>query len=157
MIEELTNISSRNSPGVHYVPQFEAALETANFLAQSALNMDRLVATEDVSRLLVIGGAQIYQEAIQHSQCRGLFLTRVIDHPSLSFDTYFPSIDTTLFPQAINITAHVLTALIQWPGTGPRTKEALQLHLQSHSNNPLTFTEQGYTYSFFYYPRTTGP
>jgi len=44
----------------------------------------------DIHRVFVIGGAQIYQEAIRHPQCRQVCLTRI--DQNFDCDVFFPEI-----------------------------------------------------------------
>lgn len=46
-------------------------------------------------RIFVIGGAQIYREAIKHADCTTILLTRI--RSKVDCDTFFPEIDETLF------------------------------------------------------------
>jgi dihydrofolate reductase len=46
-------------------------------------------------RIFVIGGAQIYREAIKHANCTSILLTRI--RSEVDCDTYFPEIDDRLF------------------------------------------------------------
>ncbi len=43
---------------------------------------------DDIDKVFVIGGAQIYDEAIQHKKCDSLFITKV--YKSCDCDTFFP-------------------------------------------------------------------
>lgn len=47
------------------------------------------------ARVFVIGGAQMYNLAIQHANCSHILLTRV--KSKVDCDTYFPTIDDTKF------------------------------------------------------------
>jgi len=46
---------------------------------------------ENVHRVFVIGGGEVYNEAVRHPQCAEVLLTRV--HAHFNCDTYFPSLD----------------------------------------------------------------
>ncbi|KAJ2960038.1 hypothetical protein NQZ79_g4584 [Umbelopsis isabellina] len=46
-------------------------------------------------RVFVIGGAQIYREAIKHANCSRILLTRI--RSRVDCDTFFPEIDESLF------------------------------------------------------------
>ena len=46
-------------------------------------------------RIFVIGGAQIYREAIKHANCTSILLTRI--RSKVDCDTFFPEIDDSLF------------------------------------------------------------
>ncbi|KAH8550968.1 dihydrofolate reductase [Umbelopsis sp. PMI_123] len=46
-------------------------------------------------RIFVIGGAQIYREAIKHANCMSILLTRI--RSKVDCDTFFPEIDNSLF------------------------------------------------------------
>jgi dihydrofolate reductase/thymidylate synthase len=51
---------------------------------------------EKVERTFVIGGAQVYTEAMRHEGCQGIYLTR-IKSPEFAVDTFFPPIDLDIF------------------------------------------------------------
>lgn len=57
---------------------FESALETAS-------------ARNDVERIFVIGGSQVYEEAIKRKECERIYLTE-IEQPVFECDTFFPKI-----------------------------------------------------------------
>lgn len=57
----------------------------------SSLNAALLAASYLAANIYVIGGGQIYTEAIKHDQCKELFLTR-INH-DYECDTFFPQFD----------------------------------------------------------------
>ncbi|KAI9298324.1 dihydrofolate reductase, partial [Neoconidiobolus thromboides FSU 785] len=40
--------------------------------------------------VFVIGGSQLYTQAIQHPKCTKWFITELFDHPELLCDTFFP-------------------------------------------------------------------
>ncbi|KAG2176835.1 hypothetical protein INT44_007499 [Umbelopsis vinacea] len=46
-------------------------------------------------RIFVIGGAQIYREAIKHANCTSILLTRI--RSKVDCDTFFPEIDDSLY------------------------------------------------------------
>lgn len=46
-------------------------------------------------RVFVIGGAELYRQAIAHPSCQGLYLTRIM--ADYDCDTFFPEVDETRF------------------------------------------------------------
>ena len=108
-------------------------------------------------QILVIGGAQIYKEALQHPNCANLFITQMLQHEDLDIDTYFPPIDPSVYGSSPrNMTKEALEALAAWSGTGPATKLAIQKQLaQNHAESPATYKieEYGYIYQFLLYSR----
>lgn len=58
-------------------PSLEAALEAA-------------AGQPDTERIFVVGGAQIYADAIDHPGCRAVYLTRIEE--SYDCDTFFPEL-----------------------------------------------------------------
>jgi len=85
-----TNIViSRNTgyraAGVHVVPSLDAAIELANSVAES----------DSVDEVMVIGGAQIYAEALMAADRR--YYTAV--HGSVEGDAVLPEIDWTLWSE----------------------------------------------------------
>jgi dihydrofolate reductase/thymidylate synthase len=51
---------------------------------------------EKVERVFVIGGAQVYAEAIKHNGCQAIYLTQITS-PEFEVDTFFPQIDPHSF------------------------------------------------------------
>lgn len=49
------------------------------------------------SPVFVIGGGQVYKEAIRMRECQRILLTRVLSPPFADCDTFFPAIDPALF------------------------------------------------------------
>ena len=52
----------------------------------------------DHHRVFIVGGAQLYKEAIDSPRCTHILLTRV--HTIVACDTFFPEIDPTVFRRA---------------------------------------------------------
>ena len=59
-------------------------------VALRALSVD-----PDVADIFIIGGARVYEEALQLSECKRVFLTEVLSE--FPADTYLPPIDTNVF------------------------------------------------------------
>ena len=51
---------------------------------------------DTIDNVFVIGGAQVYQEALQHPRCATIHLTQIIS-PPFECDTFFPPIDPVIF------------------------------------------------------------
>jgi len=52
----------------------------------------------DVDQIFVIGGEQIYKQALLHPQCERIYLTRIVSESSIIItDTFFPPIDLDQF------------------------------------------------------------
>lgn len=61
-------------------------------------SLDEALATakkQGTSEIFVIGGAQVYAQAINHPNCGKIYLTRVL--ASFECDAFFPKIDPTKF------------------------------------------------------------
>ncbi|KAL6059852.1 Bifunctional dihydrofolate reductase-thymidylate synthase [Balamuthia mandrillaris] len=71
--------------GVFIVPSFNSALEL--------LDCDL---SEQVESAFVIGGANVFEEAMQHKRCRSIYLTR-IHSPEYQADTFLTPIDENVF------------------------------------------------------------
>ena len=108
-------------------------------------------------KILVIGGAQIYEQAVMHPNCTQLFIAQMINHETIDLDTYFPLIDRSIYPNCHNLTKEILEALSSWQGTGPTTKLAIQtqLILNERLENHFDYKieEQGYIYQFLLYSK----
>ena len=46
-------------------------------------------------RIFIIGGSQIYHEALKRANCTRIFLTRILS--KVDCDTFFPEIDESIF------------------------------------------------------------
>jgi dihydrofolate reductase len=91
--------------------------------------MEKAFEAIDISttpRIFVIGGAQIYREAIKHANCNRILLTRI--RSKVDCDTYFPEIDETLF----RLASH--EELEQFAGS-----QVVQ-DIQTHNNIDYQFT-----------------
>jgi len=69
--------------GVRIASSFEEALRCMNN-------------SVGVGRVFVIGGGQVYTEALKHEGCQGIYLTQ-IKEPEFEADTFFPKIDPLSF------------------------------------------------------------
>ncbi len=83
------------SHGVDVVHSLDEALRLT-----SALNGKRFEETQDEIEVFIIGGGQIYKEAI--SRANRLYITRV-DVASEGADTFFPEIDPSVWIEASRI------------------------------------------------------
>lgn len=71
----LTRNKLWDHPGVDVFHDFEAGIEYASKLC---------------SNVFVIGGEEIYNQAIKHRQCRDMYITHIHNH--ITCDTFFPKI-----------------------------------------------------------------
>ena len=56
--------------------------------------LDKLQDNDQVESIFVIGGGQIYREALELGRVRKIICTEVVDlPPDTQFDTYFPALD----------------------------------------------------------------
>ena len=72
------------SPNVYYISCFQKAL-------------DKLEGDDTVDKIFVIGGSQIYKQAIEHSQCQFIYFTMVTCSSIIPVDTFFPLISLDVF------------------------------------------------------------
>ena len=63
---------------------------------------------KDIEKVFVIGGEILYNEAIQHSNCKELFINEITDN-SIECDRFFPKIDSQIFElvESFNLCNHV--------------------------------------------------
>jgi len=84
----LTAFSNPSSfpEGVHALPSLDEAL--------------RLLGSEEmkdkVESVFVIGGAQVYREALQHPACQRIYCTQIVS-PDFECDVFFPKIEEHLY------------------------------------------------------------
>lgn len=50
---------------------------------------------EDVETVFVLGGGQIYRQAVEMAECRRIYLTRV--HQRYECDAFFPAVDASVY------------------------------------------------------------
>lgn len=55
--------------------------------------LDCIESSDDVDHTFVIGGSEVYAEAMRRPQCQSLYVTRILD-PEYMCDTYLPLIPT---------------------------------------------------------------
>ena len=68
-----------------------------NSLNEAMENLNKSPLKETIDKIFVIGGSQIYNEAIQHPSCSAVHLTEV-EYPNESkLDTFFPTIEPERF------------------------------------------------------------
>lgn len=104
-----------------------------------------------MGHVFVIGGGQIYSEALSSLHTEHLFVTRVLSTPTeLPIDTWFPHIPTSLYECMGNMTPQVMSVLMDWNGTGKNTKALLNEHVLRSAD---TIEEHGYHYQFIWYKR----
>lgn len=60
--------------------------------------------SHNVDQIFVIGGAQVFKEALQHPACRELLVTEV--EGDFECDTFFPSIDPARFKKTTTSDTH---------------------------------------------------
>lgn len=65
--------------------------------ALDLLDSDRL--RDSVDNIFVIGGAQVYGDALRHPRCAAIRLTQILS-PDFECDTFFPRIDACAFSLA---------------------------------------------------------
>ncbi len=68
--------------------EFPKGVFCASRLADALALTQKQILEGMVESVYVIGGAQIYQQAIQHPQCRKIYLTQILN--SFDCDTFFP-------------------------------------------------------------------
>jgi dihydrofolate reductase len=68
--------------------RFELTLPSDVLLTNTLDNAITLASGADIESIFVIGGAQIYELALEHVSCRYLYLTKV--NGDFSCDTFFP-------------------------------------------------------------------
>ena len=71
---------NRNLRNIEFINSFDKALD---------------IASEKSNNIFIIGGEQIYKEAINHNLCAKLFITDIYNN--YNCDTYFPEIDNDIF------------------------------------------------------------
>lgn len=54
----------------------------------------------------------MYEEALKHPNCKCIFITRLVDHPVMPCDAFFPGHLLEKYPKTVNIThkCHALLA-----------------------------------------------
>ena len=57
--------------------------------------MDYLWYDKSIEQILVIGGGQLYKEAIKHRGCKELYINKI--DTSIECDVFFPSIDSDIY------------------------------------------------------------
>lgn len=62
-------------------------------------------------QIFILGGSEVYSEALKHPRCECVFLTRLREHPELPCDTFFPAQELQRFPRSRNITNHIFGIL----------------------------------------------
>lgn len=70
------------------------------------------VRASPAGQIFVLGGAALYREALAHPGCECVLLTRLLDHPPLSCDVFFPHEDLASFGSVRNITQPVFERLL---------------------------------------------
>ncbi len=104
--------------------EFPHDVMTAQSLADA---WSQLAALDNLGHIFVIGGAQVYQEAITKNYVHKVILTQVETPVSMLFDTFFPQLDSD-----------------EWKLQPPQSQ--LQSNLQAA--NLETHQENGLSYSF---------
>jgi len=66
--------------------------------------LDMLDSRGDIENIFVIGGGEIYAQAILHPDCRRLYITRI--HGSFGCDTHFPAWDEAFVRTAAGPSMH---------------------------------------------------
>ena len=59
--------------------------------------LDNISRRKDIENVFVIGGEILYTEAIQHSNCKELFINEITDNSIIDCDRFFPKIDLQVF------------------------------------------------------------
>ncbi|MFA6521489.1 MAG: dihydrofolate reductase [Candidatus Gracilibacteria bacterium] len=72
-----------------------AATPEGAFMARSIDEALKIAERNNCERVFIIGGAKTYEQAINHPECREIFLTEI--DAQVECDTFFPKIDTTKF------------------------------------------------------------
>jgi Dihydrofolate reductase len=113
---------------------------------------------ESFAHVMVIGGSQIYEEAVRHPLCRYVFLTRIFG--TFASDVFFPVLDPTLFQRVCNLSLPVLRHLSTLPFTGKTTQgvidenlSRLSLDKSDHLLDDFVITDHGHTYAFYLYEK----
>jgi dihydrofolate reductase len=63
----------------------------------AALSLAHQLDTKHQKKVWVIGGSKLYQQALQHPQCRGLVLSRLHFLEPKKYDCFFPAIPRERF------------------------------------------------------------
>ena len=109
------------------------------------------------ARAIVIGGSQVYEEALRYDCPAVLLLTKIEFHEDLEFDAFFPAAGLARYCEPpTNITQQVLLCLRDWPGTGKITRQSILRNIAAneatHSKaNDWIIEEKGYAYKFLIY------
>ena len=95
LAKRLNVVVSRNS-----ALELPSAVRRAHSLEDALI----IAAEAHTEKVFVIGGAQIFAEAILHPQCRELYLTEV--QGTFDCDTFFPAIDAARFKKIASSEVH---------------------------------------------------
>lgn len=90
------NIVLTRSAGPSFPPEVLVVASLDNALAQAE--------AKSAEQIFVIGGAQVFKEALQHTACRELLVTEV--EGDFQCDTFFPSIDPARFKKTTTSDTH---------------------------------------------------
>ncbi|KAL3937327.1 MAG: hypothetical protein SGBAC_007557 [Bacillariaceae sp.] len=88
-----TNVVLSSSLKAEDLPQ---DVLVANSLANA---WEQLASLDNLDQIFVIGGARVYQEAMEHKYVHKLILTSVNTPQDMEFDTFFPEFDPTSWNQ----------------------------------------------------------
>ena len=82
-----------------------------NVFLSKSLNksLDLLSKKENINKIFIIGGAQLYNEAINHPNFNELYLTKI--NKTYDCDTFFPKINLSQFNLITESNSHQLTFL----------------------------------------------
>lgn len=91
LVNRLNIVISRQTPSelklpenILCAPDFPTALELVGKVP-------------NIENIFVIGGEQIYKQALFHPKCEKIYLTRIVSKHEIPVDTFFPPIDKNLF------------------------------------------------------------
>lgn len=87
------NVVLSRSHSQHLLPEGVLA---ASSLEDALSQLDEGAYREDIERVFVIGGGQIYREGLTHKKCENIYLTKVFS--TFECDTYFPEIPDSFKP-----------------------------------------------------------
>lgn len=67
------------------------------FFPSLVIALDYISRRKDIEKVFVIGGEVLYNEAIQNSNCKELFINEINDNVIVECDRFFPKIDLQTF------------------------------------------------------------
>jgi dihydrofolate reductase/thymidylate synthase len=93
--EKFRPLSGRTNVVLTSKPNEILATSSKEVLLASSLEQawEQLAALDDLGHIFVIGGARVYQQAIEENYVQTVVLSQVQTPPEMEFDTFFPQLD----------------------------------------------------------------